>query len=99
LASFAEKDLYESEKLKLRAAAMADRLNSKSDIRRKAHRDLSLWYSRIGKIEVAEREKQILFELVGCKKDSILYPQSGMCGHLVWWNPEPVSFAERCGMG
>jgi hypothetical protein len=99
VASFAEKDLLESEKLKLRAVAMTDRLSASNDVRRRAHRDLSLWYSRIGKIEVAEREKQILFELVGCKKDSILYPQSGMCGHLVWWNPEPVSFAGDCGMG
>ncbi len=96
---FTERDFKESEKLKLRAVAMADRLATTDHQRRKAHRDMSLWYMLLGKKELAEREKQILFELVGCKDDIILYPQRGGCGHLVWWQKERVIATYDCGMG
>lgn len=95
---FTEKEFKESELLKLRAIAMVDRLNSQSHVRRKAHRDLSLWYAQLGKNDLAEKEKQILFELVGSKDDSILYPQSAGCGHIVWWETK-IKNSPFCGMG
>jgi hypothetical protein len=96
---FTEKDFKESEKLKLRAVAMLDRLDTQNHLRRKAHRDLALWYKQLGKVESAEREKQILFELVGTKDDSILYPQQAGCGQLLWWVKEKRVVDIGCGMG
>ena len=96
---FTEKDFNESEKLKLRAIAMVDRLDVKNHVRRKAHRDLALWYTQLGKMDRAEREKLTLFELVGVKDDSILYPQYAGCGQLVWWQKEPATLPFVCGMG
>jgi hypothetical protein len=99
LEPFTEKDFKESEKLKLRAVAMADRLDSKNHLRRKAHRDLALWYMQLGKNQLAQKEKQTLFELVGCEDDSILYPQAAGCGHVVWWKKERNIVTMGCGMG
>lgn len=96
---FTERDFKESEMLRRRAVEMTDRLDPQNDVRRKAHRDLVLWYYLLGKTETAEIEKQILFELVGIKDDSILYPQSGTCGHLVWWRKPGYSSGGYCGMG
>jgi hypothetical protein len=99
---FTEKDFKESERLKLRALAMVDRLAPKNHLRRKAHRDLALWYTQLGKRKLAEKQKQVLFELVGRSDDSILYPQSASCGQLVWWEPEDIKMgttSELCGMG
>jgi hypothetical protein len=96
---YADKDFKESEKIKLRALALVDRLDARNDLRRKSHRDLSLWYEQLGKKELAEREKQILFSLVGCQDDCILYPQRGGCDDLVWWHREPVKRNYDCGMG
>jgi len=62
---FTEQDFEESEKLKRRAIALVDRLDPTEHLRRKEHRDLTLWYMQLGKTEQAEREKQILFELPG----------------------------------
>jgi hypothetical protein len=50
-------------------------------------------------MELAEKEKQILFELVGLHDDTILFPRSVGCGHVVWWEKEPNIFAVECGMG
>lgn len=94
-----DKSIKDCEKLKLRAIAMTDRLSADSHVRRKAHRDLALWYERLGKTRLAEKEKQILFKLVGSDSDIILYPQSGGCGHVVWWNAKPMEKAIACGMG
>lgn len=98
---YTESDFKESEMLRRRAVGSTDVLAPDNDFRRKAHRDLVLWYSLLGKKEMAEREKKILFELVGIEDDSILYPQSGFCGHLVWWTIEKRSRSHEpfCGMG
>jgi len=97
---FAEQDFQESERLKLRAIAMVDRLALTDDLRRRAHRDLVLWYEKLGKEDAAKNQMQVLFELVGCKDESILYPQAGACGHLVWWRKtEKLILSDVCGMG
>jgi hypothetical protein len=96
--SFPESDLKTSEKLKLRAVAMADRLGSTNHVRRLAHRNLALWYMALGRIDMAEKEKQILFELVGCKDDTILFPIQAACGHEVWWEKH-TGMGGFCGMG
>ena len=96
---FSEKEFIASEKLKLRGIAMADRLDTKSHTRRKAHRDLALWYLQLGKTGQAEKQKLILFDLVGFKDDDLLYPQSKGCGQLVWWEKEKNQAAYACGMG
>lgn len=96
---FTETDFKRSEELRLRAIAIADRLGEENHLRRKAHRDMVLWYTRLGKVELAEKEKRILFELVGFEDESILYPQAGMCGHLIWWTRKITSSGGFCGMG
>ncbi len=96
---YSDKDFSKCEKLKLRGIAMADRLDAKNHTRRKAHRDLALWYMQLGKTAKAEKEKQILFNLVGISDDKILYPQSKGCGQLVWWERERNLPAYACGMG
>lgn len=93
------KGFDECEQLKLRAAALLDRLPATDQERRKVHRDLTLWYTQLGKDEKALKEKEELFRLVGVKDDRILYPQSGACGHLVWWTAEPIRNTLLCGMG
>lgn len=97
--SFTEKDFGESEELRLRALAIADRLPPEHHLRRRAHRDLVLWYRRLGKCEKAESEKNVLFDLVGIRDESILYPQPGMCGHDVWWRKAGTVAEIGCGMG
>lgn len=96
---FKEADFKEAEKLRLRAVAMADTLSAQSHVRRKAHRDLTLWYMRLGKMEQANKQKQLLFNLVGFKDDSVLYPQQEGCGNLVWWRQEKNTAVYKCGMG
>lgn len=95
--SCTERDFRESEKLRLRAIAMVDRLPAGNHVRRKAHRDLALWYVQLDKTDLAEKEKQVLFQLVGSKDDSILYPYAADCGSLVWWVAPRICGA--CGMG
>jgi hypothetical protein len=98
--SFSEEDFKAAQKIRLRAAAMVDRLGAGSDVRRRVHRDLTLWYMQLGKPELAQKEKQTLFDLVGRNDDSLLYPQAGACGHLVWWQKKSESgSAIMCGMG
>ena len=97
--SFKTDDYLASEKLKLQAAALADRLPATTDLRRRVHRDLTLWYELLGKTDKSEEQKQILFELVGSNNDRILYPQNASCGHLIWWQEKPVVSGEMCGMG
>lgn len=99
LPAFDMKSYDESERLKLRAAALLDRLPAGDHARRKVHRDLSLWYSQLGRDDKALIEKAELFNLVGVKDDRILYPQSGMCGHLVWWIAAQSNITGLCGMG
>jgi hypothetical protein len=89
-----------AEKLRLDGLALADLLDAGSDVRRRAHRDMVIWYRGLGKAELAERQKQTLFELVGFKDDGILYPQSGTCGSEIWWQPKIAHIVEAyCGMG
>jgi hypothetical protein len=78
---------------------MADRLTAKTDTRRRIHRDLSLWYMQLGKVEKAEQQKQILFELVGRADDKLLYPAQVGCGGVVWWGDESKMLFGACGMG
>jgi len=94
---YSENDFRDSQTLRLRAVELADRLEVTEHLRRKAHRDMSLWYQQLGKAEAADKHKQILFELVGVKDDKILYPLNGMCGHLVWW--QLYVTGGFCGMG
>lgn len=97
--SYAEKNIAEAEKLKLRALALADRLDSGSQLRRKSHRDMVLWYQELGKSDAARNEKEILFNLVGVHDDKILYPQSSGCGNIIWWKAETIRAKMACGMG
>ncbi|MDR3615997.1 MAG: hypothetical protein P4L53_20740 [Candidatus Obscuribacterales bacterium] len=97
--TFTEKEFQQSEKLKLRAAVLADRLPAKNNLRRMNHRDLAIWYAELGKTELADKQKQALFELVGVKDERILYPQPGACGSFVWWTIKPPQFGGGCGMG
>lgn len=99
LPEFDRKNFDESERLRLRAAALLDRLPTGDQERRKAHRDLSLWYSQLGRDDKALKEKEELFKLVGVKDDRILYPQSGVCGHPMWWTTEKLTYESNCGMG
>jgi hypothetical protein len=97
---FTERDLAKSEALWLRSAALADKLNATANTRRMVHRDLSLWYKLVGKNDEAERQKQILFNLIGQESDKFLYPTQGICGALLWWTAPPKNLAAMaCGMG
>ncbi len=93
-------EFKQAEKLKLRAASIADRLPADEHVRRKVHRDLSLWYKQLGKPELADKQKKIVFQLVGVNDDRILFPSSGVCGHLLWWKLTSANAARvKCGMG
>ncbi len=83
--AFTENNFLASEKLKLRAAAIADRLPATDHLRRKTHRDLVLWYAKLGNEQMSAKEKEVLFELVGIKDDRILYPYAEGCALAVWW--------------
>lgn len=95
---FSEKEFAASQKLKLRAAAIADRLPSTDHMRRMVHRDLVLWYAHMKKPASSQVQKEILFNLVGSRDERILFPSSAGCGRLTWWKPgEQGNFG--CGMG
>ncbi|HIA55776.1 MAG TPA: hypothetical protein EYN91_27440 [Candidatus Melainabacteria bacterium] len=96
---FTEKEFAESEKLKRRSVALADRLSPDSHERRKAHRDFALWYSALRKPQLAEKEKQILFKLVGSNDDDVLYARPAGCGHVTWWQKPKQVGIMGCGMG
>lgn len=97
--SSSDKSNFErSERLKLEAIALADRLPSENHVRRKAHRDLALWYEALGKPAESEREKRTLFKLVGSDDERILYPKQEGCGMLAWWKTDSV-IRFGCGMG
>ncbi len=97
--AFDIKDFDECERLKLRAAALLDRLPGADHDRRKVHRDLALWYLKLGKDEKSLKEKQELFTLIGVEDDRMLYPTSGMCGHSNWWEVGTAVMSGLCGMG
>jgi hypothetical protein len=96
---FTEKEFTQSEKLKLRAAALTDKLDNQNHLRRKAHRDLALWYLHLGKMQQAESQKQTLFDLIGPREDSLLFPRVEACGELVWWHTGKINMNMDCGMG
>ena len=96
---FTELQFKESEALRLRALRMTDHLASNNHLRRKAHRDMHLWYTQVNHKQLAALEKKVLFDLVGFEDDSILYPQSGACGHFIWWRREKITSVGGCGMG
>jgi hypothetical protein len=98
---YTENEFKESEKLKLRAVALVDRLDATNFLRRKAHRDLALWYKELGKMNLAYQQKQILFKLVGREDESLMNPKVIACGQVQWF-PEPGETNELpwvCGMG
>jgi hypothetical protein len=94
-----KKEIKESERLKLRALALVDRLPATDHVRRKAHRDLALWYVQVGKPVLAEKQKLILFQLVGFKSDYIMYGHPTGCGIVTWWDQNNKQFSFDCGMG
>ncbi|MBX3076155.1 hypothetical protein KF728_20945 [Candidatus Obscuribacterales bacterium] len=94
-----ETEYQRSRSLRLRAAALLDRLPTTDHERRLAHRNLAMMYMAQGELELAEKEKLILFELVGIADDSILNPQGAGCGHVIWWRSTRVSTGFACGMG
>lgn len=98
--SFSERDFKKAEALRLQAVAILDRLDVADHDRRKAHRDMALWYLVLGKDDKFAKQKQILFSLVGIHADQILFPTVASCGRLVWWvaqYKETVGY--DCGMG
>lgn len=94
-----ETEFRRSETSRLRAIKLLDRLPSSDHQRRMAHRDLAVMYMAQNENELAEKEKQILFQLVGVADDSILMPKAGGCGQLVWWRHQTVSLGFLCGLG
>jgi hypothetical protein len=94
-----ESDFNKSEKLRLRAITLADRLGTDQHLRRKMHRDMALWYEQLGKKSLADSEKNVLYNLVGIRDEKILYPVDGACGHLRWWTLQQDMYAVDCGMG
>lgn len=98
---FTDEEFKRSERLLRRATAILDRLPTTTHERRKAHRDLSLWYQALNKPELAQKERKTLFSLIGREDESLLYPQLGACGHVVWWEKEGSSQSGQlaCGMG
>lgn len=96
---FSEEEFKVSEALRLRAVAIADKTPSTEHVRRKAHRDMVLWYQTLGKTKLAEEEKQMLFQLVGFKNDNALYPNHKGCGQVDWWQEKPIASTFDCGMG
>lgn len=97
--NYGENEFEACKKLKLRGLAIADKLPTTEHVRRKAHRDLALWYQVLGREKLAEEEKKILYRMVGCSDEKILYPQVATCGSLEWWQKESVREIEMCGMG
>ncbi|MBX3138729.1 hypothetical protein KF707_21040, partial [Candidatus Obscuribacterales bacterium] len=65
LASPPAEAILDSEALLLRGLKLVDRLPSSDHNRRKAHRDMVLWYRQVGMMPQAEEQKLILFSLVG----------------------------------
>lgn len=97
--AFSAEEFKASEALRLRALAIADKTPSTEHVRRKAHRDMVLWYQTLGKTKLAEKEKQVLFELVGFENENALYPNNKGCGVLEWWQAESIPCTRLCGMG
>jgi hypothetical protein len=96
---FTESEFLECEKLKLQALTWVDKLSTESNLRRKAHRDMTLWYLHFGKLDQAENEKQILFNLTGIYDDSVLFPTRVACGQMAWWYVYRNEKFDQCGMG
>lgn len=97
--AFSAEEFKASEALRLRALAIADKTPSTEHVRRKAHRDMVLWYQTLGKAKLAEEEKHVLFQLVGFQNENALYPNNKGCGYLEWWQAERIPCTRLCGMG
>jgi len=97
---YTEQEYLESRKLKQRSTSILDHLKPDNHERRKAHRDLALWYLTLKKDSDSETEKKVLFDLVGIHDDRILSPGYGSCGHVIWWVTEvKEQVGYDCGMG
>lgn len=94
-----EAQFEQGEKLRRRALSIADKLPETEHVRRKAHRDMALWYAALGKQSLANHQKQELFKMIGSSDDKLLYPQSGGCGSQVWWEVKAHVRSYDCGMG
>lgn len=99
LSGYSDSDFKASEKLRLEALALADKLPENDNVRRRAHRDMVIWYRSIGKEELAKAELQTLYRLVKYEDERVLYPQQEGCGQLVWWRQEQKAAEYGCGMG
>ncbi len=94
-----EAQFEQGEKLRRRALAIADKLPETEHVRRKAHRDMALWYAALGKQSLANHQKQELFKMIGSSDDKLLYPQSAGCSSTTWWEVKTIVHAYDCGMG
>lgn len=99
LSDYKDSDFKASEKLRLEALAIADKLPEDEHVRRKAHRDMVIWYRSLGKEDLAKEQLQTLYKLVKYEDETVLYPQHGGCGTLVWWQKEKHISSFDCGMG
>lgn len=96
--SITEDAARKSENLRLRAMKLADRLPPDNHVRRMVHRDLVFFYKHFDRQNLADEQKQILFQLVGVSDDRILFPLSELCGQAVWWK-QTGQIAALCGRG
>lgn len=96
---YTEAQFKGSERIRLEALAIADKLPENEHERRLAHRDLVLWYRALGKDDLAKTQLQILYKLVGFEDEKVLQPQPEGCGSLVWWRQEQKPPMFGCGMG
>lgn len=94
-----EADFKAAERIKLQGVAIADKLQASEHVRRKAHRDLALWYEGLGRRQLAEKEKLALYKLVGFQDEKVLTPQIVGCGDLLWWQKEASNMTYDCGRG
>lgn len=96
---YSDADFKACEKLKLEGLSIADKLPTTEHVRRKAHRDLVLWYRTLGKEDLAKAQLQTLYKLVNFKDESVLYPHSKGCGKTIWWRRGQKMTISACGMG
>lgn len=94
-----DEEFRRNERYRLRALTLLDRLPASDHQRRLGHRDLAVMYAAQGETELADKQKQVLFDLVGIADDSILNPQNTGCGQITWWRIKKVSTGMLCGMG
>lgn len=63
--SFPDKSFRECQKLKLHALEIVDRLSPENPVRQRAHRELALWYFKLGKQKLGQEQQEKLAKLIG----------------------------------